>query len=487
MNKTKNLELSTKIKDFLYSSQMIFNENQEEYNYNLLTTLVNLKDFHTMKFNKKIDLLKFLDKNIGDLEDELSFYVNHILHDSKFQELEGRWKSIHDLIKNSQLSTSLKLFVMDVTIDEIQDDINDAPEFDQSLLFKRMYEDNYGTPGGEPIACVVFDHYFTKNPQDVKLMANMANILAAAHIQMLASVHPSVFDLKHFNQLNNIIDVRTLFDSPELIEWNAFRLKEESRYVSLLLPRVLKRIPYDPVKNPIKTFNFVEEINNDDPDCFCWGNAAFAMANCITRSFFNFEWLASIRGVENGGKCDTLPIHLYENSAGESLILCPTEMAITDRREKELSDLGFLSLCYFKQSDYSVFFGSQTVQKALIYDNPEATGNAQLSTSLAFMLNVSRFAHYMKCMIRDCIGSNKSKENIEEYLQNWIADYVTLSEDNDDDIKSRYPLKAASVQVQEKIENPGHYSAIVKIIPHFQLESINISTRLVVNLATKEG
>lgn len=473
------------IKDFLYQSEMIFNKDQEDYNINILNTFFGMTQEDKFKTDKKSELFNYLDHKISDLQSELGFYINGILKDQKFKQLEGSWLSINDLIKNSELSTSLKLLVMDVKPEELMNDIADAPDFDQSYIFKRVYEDNYGTPGGEPIATIIFDHYFTKNPQDVKLMADLTNILAASHVQVLSSVDASVFEIKNFSQLNQIIDLKSLFEGPQFLSWNGFRSKEESRYMTLLLPRVLKRIPYDPLKNPIRYFNFSENVDCDNEDSFCWGNAAYAMANCITRSFAHYKWLAAIRGVENGGKVLSMPIYSYRNNAGEDLILCPTEIAVTDRREKELSDLGFLSLCYFKQTDYSVFFGGQTMEKSLVYDNDEATGNAALSSSLPYMLNVSRFAHYMKCIIRDCIGSNMTKNDIQQYLQNWISKYVTLNESNDDDIKIKYPLRGASVQVEEKVDAPGHYFAIVRIIPHLQLETVNLSMRMVVNLPNK--
>jgi type VI secretion system protein ImpC len=473
------------LKDFLYTSEMIFNKDQEEYNINILNTFFTIVKEDKFKTDKKSELLNYLDNKINSLQDQLTFYLTNILQDKNFKKLEGSWLSIYDLIKNSQLSSSLKLLLMDVKPEELINDISDAPDFDQSYLFKRVYEDNYGTPGGEPMAAVVFDHYFTKNFQDVKLMGDLANIFAAAHVQVLSSVDPSVFDIKNFNQLNQIIDLKTLFESPQFLNWNGFRTKEEARYMTLLLPRVLKRIPYDPIKNPIKYFNFLENIDYENQDNFCWGNAAFAMANCITRSFANYQWLAAIRGVENGGKVDSMAIYTYRSTTGEDLILCPTEIAITDRREKELNDLGFLSLCYFKQSDYSVFFSGQTMEKPLIYDNDDATGSSALSSSLPYMLNVSRFAHYMKCMIRDCIGSNMTKNDIQQFLQNWISGYVTLNDSNDENIKIKYPLRGANVEIQEKLDQPGHYFAIVRIIPHFQLESINMSMRMVVNLPNK--
>ena len=480
-------ELNTPLRSFLYEAEMIFNDTQLEYHNQILNNFFQSMDKDAIKIEDKSQLLKYLDEKIASTQDDLNFYINGILKNDKFKQLESSWLSIYDLVKNTPIINSIKILLFPVSADELITDINDATDFDQSYLFKRVYEDNYGTPGGEPIAAVVFDHYFTKQAQDVKLMADLTNILASAHIQILSSISPSVFDIKGFGQLNNLVDLKTIFEGFEFINWNGFREKEESRYLNLFLPRVLKRLPYNPITNPIKSFNFKEIVDNDNNEDFCWGNAAYNMAQCIVRSFLNYQWLAAIRGVENGGKIDGMPIYAYKNFAGEDMMLCPTETPITDRKEKELSDLGFLSLCYFKQTDYSVFFGCQTFQKPLNYDDPKATANGLLSTSLPFMLNASRFAHYMKCMIRDCIGSNMDRQDIETYLQHWIAKYVILNETNDDDLKIKYPLKGASVEVIEKEGQPGNYYAIVRIIPHLQLESINISTRLVVSLPTKNS
>ncbi len=465
---------------------MVFAETQETYNLEMLDNFLTSLETKKTTIENKGQLLKYLDNQINEIQNEIQWYLNGILKNENFKRLEGSWISIYDLIKSIPLTESLKVLLMQATHDELMEDIENASDFDQSYLFKRFYEDNYGTPGGEPIATVIFDHYFTKNPKDVELMSNLTNILASAHISCLSSVHPSVFDIKSFNQLNNIIDLNSIFQSPELIPWNSFRTKEESRYLSLVLPRVLKRIPYDNIKNPIKSCYFNEEIDVENESNFCWGNAAYKMGERIMKSFFYYKWLAAIRGVENGGKVENMPIYNYRNYAGEDIVLCPTEIALTDRREKELSDLGFLSLCYFKKTDYSVFFGSQTVQKPLIYDQDEATGNAALSASLPYILNVSRFAHYMKCMMRDCIGSNMSRKDIEDYLQNWISRYVILNETSDNVLKTKFPLRGASVKVEEDIAKPGNYFAVIKVIPHFQLEAINISMRLVVDIKDKQ-
>jgi type VI secretion system protein ImpC len=471
------------LKEFLYQSEIIFNDTQWEYHRDIIK---NFLDQKPENINNRNSLLKFIDDQMDSIQKDLNFYINQILHDENFKQLESSWVSIHDLIKNTPIIPSLKILLFPVKSQELIDDIAGAADFDQSYIFKRLYEDNYGTPGGEPIATVIFDHYFSKQFQDVQLMSNLTNILSGAHIQMISSVDPSVFDIKSFNQLNNLIDLKSIFEGLEFINWNSFRQKEEARYLTLTLPRVLKRLPYDPVKNPIKNFYFKETINPEDNNDFCWGNAAYAMGERIVKSFLEYQWLAAIRGVENGGKVDGMPIYVYKNFAGENSMICPTEIPITDRREKELSDLGFLSLCYFKQTDYSVFFGGQTFQKPVNYDDPTAKANSLLSTSMPFMLNASRFAHYMKCMIRDCVGSNMSRENLETYLQDWINNYVIVNETDDLSLKVKYPLRGASIEVKEKEGQPGNYTAIVRIIPHLQLESVNISTRLVVDLPKKE-
>jgi type VI secretion system protein ImpC len=383
---------------------------------------------------------------------------------------------------NTETSTRLKLRLFNVTQKELLNDLEKAVEFDQSVLFKKVYEEDYGTFGGHPFSVLMGDFEFGRHPQDIALLEKLSNVAAAAHAPFIAAASPRLFDMNSFTELAVPRDLAKVFESMELIKWRSFRASEDSRYVSLVLPHVLLRLPYGPETLPVEGMNYVEDVNGTDHGKYLWGNAAWALTQRVTDAFAKYGWCAAIRGVEGGGAVEGLPAHTFTTSAGDLALKCPTEVAITDRREKELDGLGFISLCHKKNSDLAVFFGGQTTNLAKTYNTAEANSNARISAMLPYVLAASRFAHYLKVIMRDKIGSFMTRDNVQTYLNNWISDYVLINDNAPQEIKAQYPLREARVDVSEVAGKPGAYRATVFLRPHFQLEELTASIRLVATL-----
>jgi type VI secretion system protein ImpC len=428
------------------------------------------------------DLAAVVLKKIAEIDQVLSEQVNEILHAEAFQKLEGSWRGLNYLVANTETSTSLKLRVMHATKKELLGDLEKASEFDQSNLFKKVYEEEFGTFGGAPYGCLVGDYEFGRAPQEMALLEKISNVAAAAHAPFIAAASPKLFDMDSFGDLGNPRDLAKLFESSELIKWRSFRESEDSRYVSLTLPHVLMRLPYGPSTVPVEEFQFVEDVDGRDTKKYLWGNASYVLGQRITNAFAQHKWTAAIRGVEGGGIVQGLPAHTFRTDEGDVALKCPTEIAITDRREKELSDLGFISLCHCKDTDYAAFFGGQTANKPKLYNTPQANANALLSSQLPYILASSRFAHYLKAIMRDKIGSFATRENVQNYLNNWIANYILLRDDAGQETKAKYPLREARIDVSDVPGRPGSYRAVVFLKPHFQLNELTASIRLVAEL-----
>lgn len=458
-------------------------EGKSDFIETLLTELyISLKEFDNINIDNVDDPYAFLISIVTTIDKNLSLQMDEILHDPNFQKLEASWRGLYYLVHNTLSSTSLKLKVLNLTKKEMRDDLVKAVEFDQSALFKKIYEAEYGTLGGTPYSCLIGDFAFGRKASDIEILRHVSKLAAAAHAPFIGGVDASMFDLKSFADLGIPRDLAVLFESSELAAWNSFRTTEDSRYVSLVLPKVLLRAPYDAEEGLCEEFSYTEIIQGTNDDHFCWGNPAYVIAANITKSFAEFSWTTAIRGVEGGGKVANLPIYTYETDHGDIEMKCPSQVAITDRREKELSDLGFISLCHAKGTDYSVFFGAQTTQKPKRYNTPDATANAILSTKLPYLLNASRFAHYIKMLMRAKIGSFLTAAEVQTYLQNWIAEYVLLSDLGTQEVKSKYPLRMAKITVVDTPESPGSYKAIMLLKPHFQLEDLAVSLRLVAKI-----
>lgn len=434
------------------------------------------------KSHHKGNTADLIAQRIAEIDALISQQVNAIMHHSKFKALESTWLGLKDLVKKADDAQDVIVKVIPTTKLELLKDFQRAPGFDQSTLFKLIYEEEFGTLGGSPFGVLVTDFSFGRSPQDVRLLEDLSHVAAGAHAPLLTSADPKLFDLDSFTNLSAPRDLAKIFESNELASWRFFRESDDSRYVVMTLPRVLMRLPYGPNTSPVEEFRFLEDLSNGNHEDYLWGSAAWSLAAKIVESFGQYGWTAAIRGVEGGGKVEGLPLHSYRASSGDVVTKCPTETAITDRREKELSDLGFLPLCYAKGTNYSVFFGGQTLHKPPLYSTEIARANARLSSMLPYILASSRFAHFLKTMMRDKIGAFQSKENIESHLNQWITKYVTIDDKASHEVKARYPLREASIQVVENKERPGAYSAVVFLRPHFQLEELSASIRLVAQI-----
>lgn len=432
--------------------------------------------------NKLIDVIALIMQRIKEIDVSLSSQLNEIMHAPDFQRLEGSWRGLHYLVMQTETGEFLKLRLFNVDRRELQADLEKAVEFDQSQLFKKVYEEEYGTFGGDPYSCLLVDFEFGRHPQDMKLMEKIAEVAAAAHAPALLAASPKLFDMESFTELANPRDLTKLFESSELIKWRSFRESEDSRYITLCLPHILMRLPYGPATSPVEEFDFQEDTDGKFHEKYLWGSACWALAERITAAFAKHRWTAAIRGLEGGGDVRGLCTHTFKTDDGETVVKCPTEIAITDRRENELSKLGFLPLVYCKGTDYAAFFGGQTTNKPPIYNLDTANANARLSAVLPYLLNASRFAHYIKAIMRDKVGSFLTSGNVSDYLNNWISNYVLLSDDAPQEVKAKYPLREARIDVTEVPGKPGVYKAVVFLRPHFQMEELTVSIRLVAEL-----
>jgi type VI secretion system protein ImpC len=433
-----------------------------------------------LTLSKNMDVA--INSRIAEIDRLLSEQMNAIVHHPDFQKLEGSWRGLNHLVKNSLTGTQLKIRVLNVNKKDLLKDLERAVEFDQSALFKKVYEDEYGTFGGAPFGALIGDYEFTNHPQDMSLLEKIAGVAATAHAPFLSAASPELFGWDEYSQMTEVRDVSKIFDRTEYVKWRAFRESEDSRYVGLTLPRVLGREPYGAATRPIETFNFEEDVTGKDHSKYLWSNAAYALGTRLTEAFSMHGWCVAIRGVEGGGLVDGLPTHTFETDEGEVAMKCPTEVAITDRREKEFADNGFIPLVHCKNTDYAAFFATQSANKAKKYDTDAANANARLSTQLQYMFAVSRFAHYLKAMMRDKIGSFMSRQEAQDFLNRWINNYVLDSDVASQNAKASRPLREARIDVAEVPGKPGAYRAVAFLRPHFQLDELSVSLRLVADL-----
>ena len=432
------------------------------------------------------DSIKTIEGMIAELDKKLSEQMNAIIHHEDFENLESAWRGLSYLVNNTQTSETLKLRVLNVSKKDLAKTLKKfkGTAWDQSPIFKKLYEDEYGTAGGEPYGAIIGDYYFNHSPQDIELLKGVAQIASAAHAPFISSADPSIVNLDSWQDLANPRDISKIFSTPEYAAWRSFRESDDSRYVALTLPRVLSRVPYGANTNPVEGFNFEETTDSGNSTKYNWMNAAYAMGVNINRSFADYGWCARIRGVEAGGIVESLPTHTFPTDDGGVAMKCPTEIAITDRREAELSKNGFLPLVHWKNTDYAVFLGGQTVNKPKEYDNPDATANASLSARLPYIFATSRFAHYLKCIVRDKVGSFKERADMERWLSDWISNYVTSDPSASEEVKAKYPLAEAKVTVEDVEGQPGYYTAKFYLRPHYQLEGLTTSLRLTTKVPT---
>ncbi len=424
-----------------------------------------------------------LDARVAELDRMISQQLSAVMHAPEFQKLERSWTGLHYLVKNSTNSPGQQIRMMNATKRELVKDFQSALEFDQSVIFKKVYEEEFGTFGGAPYGTLIGDFEITRQPEDIYFLEQMSHVAAASHAPFITSASPELFGVETHSDLGKPRDLAKVFDTAEYAKWKAFRESEDSRYVGLTLPRFLGRLPFNPADGmTTEGFNFVEDVDGTDHQKYLSCNAAYAFATKLTKAFEDFGWCAAIRGVEGGGLVENLPTHTFKTDEGEVALKCPTELAITDRREKELSDLGFISLVHCKNTAYAAFFGAQSAQKARKYANEAANANAVLSSQLQYIFAVSRIAHYMKAMMRDKIGSFSAASSVEDFLNRWLTQYVLLDDNASQEQKAQFPLREASVQVSEVPGRPGVYRAVSFLRPHFQLDELSVSLRLVAEL-----
>ncbi|MBX3410438.1 MAG: type VI secretion system contractile sheath large subunit [Phycisphaeraceae bacterium] len=436
------------------------------------------------------DAIKSIESIIAAIDQKLTAQVNAIIHHADFQQLESSWRGLAHLVNNTETDETLKIRVLNISKKDLAKTVAKfkGAAWDQSPLFKKLYEEEYGMPGGQPYGALIGDYYFDHTPPDIEMLSGIAQISAAAHCPFISAASPSTMNMESWQELSNPRDLTKIFGGAEHAAWRSLRESEDAKYIGLTMPRVLARVPYGAKSNPVEEFAFEEDTEGAKHDKFTWMNAAYAMGVNINRSFKSYGWCARIRGTESGGMVEGLPVHSFPTDDGGTDMKCPSEIAITDRREAELAKNGFMPLSHYKNSDYSVFMGAQSLHKPAEYSDPDATANAQLGARLPYLFATCRFAHFLKCMVRDKIGSFKERADMQTWLNNWILQYVDGDPANSsEDVKARRPLAAAEVQVEEIPGNPGYYSAKFFLRPHYQLEGLTVSLRLVSKLPSAKG
>jgi type VI secretion system protein ImpC len=435
------------------------------------------------------DVIASIQAIIAELDRKLSEQVNKIIHHEDFKTLEGSWRGLHHLVNNTETDEKLKIRVMNISKKDAAKTLKKfkGTAWDQSPLFKKIYEDEFGTPGGAPYGCLIGDYQFDHSPPDVEMLGGIAQISSAAHCPFITAAAPTLMNMDTWQELSNPRDLTKIFQTPDYAAWRSLRASEDSRYLGLTMPRVLARIPYGSKTNPLEEFAFEEDTEGADHNKYCWMNSAWAMGVNITRAFKLYGWCACIRGVESGGMVEGLPVHTFPTDDGGVDMKCPTEIAITDRREAEIAKNGMMPLSHWKNTDYAVFVGAQSLQKPQEYDDPDATANANLAARLPYLFATCRFAHYLKCMVRDKIGSFKERSDMQSWLNDWIQQFCVSSETASENDKARRPLAAAEVIVEEVEGNPGYYTSKFFLRPHYQLEGLTVSLRLVSKLPSGKG
>jgi type VI secretion system protein ImpC len=455
-------------------------ESQKNYAKDLLGEFVSQIMEGAITVSKDTEAM--INARISQIDKLISDQLNAVMHAPEFQKLEGSWRGLAYLVDKTETGERMKLRVMNVSKKDLLKDMEKASEFDQSALFKKIYEEEFGMFGGASYGALIGDYEFTNHPQDIALLEKVSQVAAAAHAPFLSAAGPELFNFDSYTELGEPRDLAKIFQGVDYAKWKSFRESEDSRYVALAMPHILMRLPYGKANVPVEAFDFEEQVDGTEHNQYLWGNAAYALGTRLTESFAKHSWCAAIRGVEGGGLVEGLPVHTFKTDEGDVALKCPTEIAITDRREKELADLGFVPLVHCKGTDYAAFFSTQTGNKPKLYDTDAANANARLSSQLQYIMAVSRFAHYLKSIMRDKIGSFMTRQNAEDFLNRWISSYVLLDDNASQEQKAKYPLREARVDVSEIPGKPGAYRAVSFLKPHFQLDELSVSLRLVAEL-----
>ena len=431
------------------------------------------------------DVTQTINAYVAELDRKISEQLNLVMHHEDFQKLESAWRGLHHLVSNTETDQQLKIRVMNISKKELGKTLKryKGTAWDQSPIFKKMYEEEYGQLGGEPYGCLVGDYYFDHSPPDVELLGGIAQVAAASHAPFIAAANSGLMGMDNWSELSNPRDLAKIFSTPDYAAWRSLRESDDAKYLALTMPRTLARLPYGATTNPVEEFDFEEDTAGADSSKYTWQNAAYAMAVNINRSFKEYGWCSRIRGIESGGAVEGLPTHTFPSDDGGVDMKCPTEIAITDRRSAELDKMGLMPLVHRKNSDMAAFISAQSLAKPEEYDDPDATANAALSCRLPYLFAASRFAHYLKCIVRDKIGSFSSREQMQSWLTNWVMNYVDGDPANSsEETKARKPLSAAEVVVEEVEGAPGYYTSKFFLKPHYQLEGLTVSLRLVSRL-----
>jgi type VI secretion system protein ImpC len=436
------------------------------------------------------DAINSINAIVAEIDRKLAEQVNLVIHHPQFQALESSWRGLSYLINNTETDAMLKIRVLNISKKELAKTLKKfkGTAWDQSPIFKKIYGAEYDQLGGEPYGCLVGDYYFDHTAPDVELLSGIAQVAAAAHAPFIAAAAPATMQMESWAELANPRDLTKIFQNAEYAAWRSLRDSDDSKYIGLAMPRFLARMPYGAKTNPVEEFEFEEDTTGADSSKYSWSNAAYAMAVNINRAFKLYGWCSRIRGVESGGAVEGLPVHTFPSDDGGVDMKCPTEIAIGDRREAELAKNGFMPLIHRKNSDVAAFIGAQSLNKPAEYYDPDATANANLSARLPYMFACCRFAHYLKCIVRDKIGSFKERADMELWLSNWILNYVDGDPKNSsEETKARKPLAAAEVVVEEVEGNPGYYTSKFFLRPHYQLEGLTVSLRLVSKLPSAKA
>ncbi len=473
-------ESASLLDQIINEGRMAREESQKTWARDLIGEFVGQVMEGTMVVSK--DMETMINTRISQLDKLISNQLNEVMHHEAFQKLEGSWRGLQYLLSKSETGQRMKIRVMNVSKKDLLRDMEKASEFDQSAIFKQVYEEEFGTFGGASYGAMIGDYEFSNHPQDMSLLEKISQVAAAAHAPFISAASAQLFNWESYTELGGPRDLAKIFQGSDYAKWRAFRETEDSRYVALALPHILMRLPYGKNSVPVESFDFEEDVDGKDHGKYLWGNAAYALGSRLTESFAKYSWCAAIRGVEGGGLVEGLPVHNFRTDEGDVALKCPTEIAITDRREKELADLGFIPLVHCKGTDFAAFFSTQTTGKAKVYDTDSATANAKLSSQLQYVMAVSRFAHYLKSMMRDKIGSFMTKQNAHEFLNKWINNYVLADDNASQETKARLPLREARIDVSDIPGKPGAYRAVAFLKPHFQLDELSVSLRLVAEL-----
>lgn len=436
----------------------------------------------------KDDTFETIEKLISAIDKKMSAQMSLILHNEEFQELESHWRGLHHLVNNTETSAKLKIRFLNASKKEMYKSLKSfkGVKWDQSPIFKAIYENEYGTANGSPYSCLIGDYYFDHSAPDIEFLTEMSHIAAASHAPFVSAVDPSILNMESWQEISNPRDITQVFDSPQYASWHSFRDTPDAQYVSLAMPRFLGRLPYGGKTNPADNFAFEEDVDGTDHSSYSWVNAAYAMGTNVNRSFAEYGWASQIAGLETGGVVENLPVHTFDTDDGGIDAKCPTEVSITDRREKELADNGLTSLVHYKNTDYGVFFKATSLRKPVIYDDPEATSNAKLATNLSYIFATSRFAHYLKHIVRNKIGASVTSDRMQTDLQRWINNYIEPNSNtaSERDMAER-PLSSAEVVVEDDEENPGFFKARFYLTPHYKLEGMTIGLSLVSRLPSE--